>query len=231
MADEPASTSRRSPLSDAEAASRLPRKVVGVPRGQRRSSRRSSRFGLVGTRCSPGGSRLLGERAAAEAEHAAATGAADAGDAAPSAAAAGKLEAELQALAAEEGPLVGAIEQALGLALAAARPQAAELAGELEQQAVAAVARATRDVEEARKSLEQASTFATEARWCERLGLGDPGSFVSPEAPSRAIPALEEALVWIARDEAERQERLRSPRAEHEQQVEQEAQAGASGAA
>ena len=185
----------------------------------------------MGTRCSLGGCGCSASARRPRPSTRPLRGQRDAGDAAPSAAAAGKLEAELQALAAEEGPLVGAIEQALGLALAAARPQAAELAGELEQQAVAAVARATRDVEEARKSLEQASTFATEARWCERLGLGEPGSFVSPEAPSRAIPALEEALVWIGRDEAERQERLRSPRAEHQQQVEREAQAGASGAA
>ena len=49
------------------------------------------------------------------------------------------------------------------------------------QQAVAAVAHATRDVEDARKSLEQASMFAAEARWCERLGDGDPGPFAFAE--------------------------------------------------
>jgi hypothetical protein len=231
VADEQASASRPTALGDADTASRLPWKVQEFLEGSAELEaveRAKARLGQVRARQS----QLLRERASAEAADRAAAAEAAGEDNPPQRARElEELEAELQALGAEEGTLAGEIEKARGLALAATRPLAVELAGELEQQAVAAVAHATRDVEDARKSLEHASMFAAEARWCERLAAGDPGPFVSSRAQSRAIPELDDALAWIARDETERQERLRSTHAGSGGEAEPEQQAGAPGAA
>jgi hypothetical protein len=231
MADEQASASRPTAQGDGDAASLLPRKVQEFLDGSTELDaleRAQARLGHLRARQS----RLFAERASAEAaDHGAAAESAHDVTSAQRASDIRKLETELQALDGEEATLAGEIEGALERALAASRPLAVELAGELEQQAVAAVAHAARDVEDARKSLEKASMFAAEARWCERLGDGDPGPFVSAWAQSRAIPALDDALAWIGRDESERQQRLHSGHAQSGEDIEAEQQADASGAA